>query len=388
MRAPVFLALTLTAFGGTAAHAATPDIKAAHGVWRGTIGDIPVQACFQHTDYEDFGAYYYMRHLTIITLGTLDGKTGPGLVMSEAANSDKAADGPLWHIASVQGGHLTGTWTEKGKSLPIALTAVPLKKDDDAGQPCGSDAFTLPRFTKPVVTIKPARVDGIAYSRILVDIGKQFPDSGFETFQLAGTTPAIRRINAELYKDVPTDAGHAGYFACVQGALAQNGMDGNLSTTITPETLTPGFMVESYSEDEYCGGAHPDSGTTYSTWDLSKGTRIDLDTMLTPAALTRTVHGKGTKNQYVETAYTAPFKAMILHDFPTPDPDCKEALDSADFWSMRLTKAGMAFTPLLPHVAMACTDDAVIPFAKLQPYLTPAGKTLVAAFAAEIKGRK
>jgi hypothetical protein len=42
----------------------------------------------------------------------------------------------------------------------------------------------------------------------------------------------------------------------------------------------------------------------------------------------------------------------------------------------------------LPRVVAACIDDAVIPFARLAPYLTPNGKALVAMFEAEVKGRK
>lgn len=378
-------ALAALALAGAAATAHADAKPAWAGVWHGTIGSSTVQVCLQHTDYEDFGAYYYMRHLQIISLGKLDGKDA---VWTEAANSDQAAKGPLWRVTSIKNGQLTGTWTGNGKSLPIALSAVTVKNDDNEDQPCGSDAFNLPRFTKPVVTTKPAKVDGIAYSRVLVDIGKQFSDSGFETFQLAGTTPAIRRINAELYKDLPKDAAHAGYFQCAQAALAQNGLDGSMSSTLSPETLTKSFMVTADAEEGDCGGAHPNADTGYQTWDLRTGTKIDLNGLFAKGALTQTVHDKGTANEYTDVAFTPPFKAMILKALPAPDPDCKEALETADTWSPRLTASGMAFTPDLAHVDAGCTDDAVIPFVKLAPYLTPEGKALVSAFAAEAKGRK
>jgi hypothetical protein len=384
----VFLAVSALACGATSAQAAANP--AWQGVWRGTIGGAAVQVCLQHTDYDAFGAYYYMRHLQIISLGKVDGK--PGLTWTEAPNSDKPDNGPLWHITAIANGHMDGVWSNDGKSLPIALTAVtegqPSKTGADDNGPCGSETFSLPRFTKPVVTMRPAMRDGIAYTRVLVDIGKQFADSGFETFQLIGATPAIRRINAELYKDVPTGPEHADYFQCSMGELGQNGLDGDTASTLSPETLTPDFMVEADSESGDCGGAHPDSGVSYVTWDLRTGAKIDLYGLFTKAALTSTVNDPGTANAYTSVTYTAPFKAMIVHAFPVSDPDCKDAIDTADDWTARLTAKGMAFTPDLPHVVAACIDDAVIPFARLAPYLTPDGKTLVAAFEAEAKGRK
>jgi hypothetical protein len=169
-------------------------------------------------------------------------------------------------------------------------------------------------------------------------------------------------------------------------ALGQNGLDGDTTSTLSPETLTPSFLVVSDSESGDCGGAHPDGSTSYVTWDLRTGSKIDLYDGFTKAALMRTTESAGSKDSYTTVAYTAPFKAMIIRAFPGDDPECKEAIQTADDWSVRLTTGGMAFTPSLPHVAAACTDDAVIPFARLAPYLNANGKALIARFEAEAKG--
>lgn len=393
MRAHIQTLIGLTtlalAAGAATAHAAEPASAspAWNGVWRGTIGPSTIQVCLQHEEYADRGAYYYMRHLKIITLNTLDHPAGKDAVTwTEGADPNAPAKGPLWHVTSVRNGHLDGTWEGNGKSLPIALTAVAVEKDDDAG-PCGSMAFSLPRFAKPVITTKPAKVDGVAYTRVLANLGQPFSDSSFETFQLAGNTPAIRRINTELYKDVPKDPAHAEYFQCSMQALA-SGWDGSQTSELKPETLTPGFMVQADSEAWDCGGAHPDSGTTYATWDLRKGVKIDLYSLFTRTALTRKIHARGTANEYAEITYAPPFKAMMVRAVQIDDTECKDAIETAETWSMRLTRNGMAFTPELPHVVAACGDDAVIPYAKLAPYLTPDGKALVAAFQADAKVRK
>ena len=367
------------------------------GVWRGTIGTAAVQVCLQHQDYGDAGAYYYLRHLGIISLGTLDRKAGRGAtagtvpVWTEAPFSDKAGKGPLWHITSVAAGHLRGTWSDGAKTLPIDLTGVPLAAwgtDDDPLRVCGNKAFSLPRFTPPVVTTRPARLMGAAYARVLINPGKQFQDSESETFQLSGTSPAIGRVNAELVKTVPTGPDNAMYFTCSMAALAQNGLDGDASSTLTPVVLTPGWLVVQVSESDDCGGAHPNTSLDYTTWDLHSGAKVNLYDWFTGAALTQTTNAPGTTDAYVTVAFTPAFRKLIDRAYPRRDSDCMEAERDADTWTPHLTPQGIAFTPQFAHVEMACTDDAVIPFAILAPYLGASGKTHIAAFRADLAGLK
>jgi hypothetical protein len=370
---------------------ATSDMPSWHGVWRGTIGTAPVEVCLQHDDVETFGAYYYTRHLQFITLGRLDRAAGKDAVTwTEHADINQTADGPLWRITSVKNGRLDGVWTDKGKSLPITLAAVTVEKDS-TDQPCGSLAFNLPRLTKPVVTSQPAVLGGIAYTKVIFDLGKQFPDSGFETFQLTGDTPAIRDVNSELYKGAPADPQNATYFQCSMDAMANGLPGGSHASELRPETLTPGFMVVADTESEFCGGVHGEYGVDYSTWDLRRGAVIDLFTDFTAAGVTRTVHDKGTKYEYTTDALTPPLRLIVTGAYPHRDDDCDQVVPKLDpdAWQVRLTPQGMAFTPIVSHADQGCAeDDAVVPFDKLQPYLTDDGKALVAAFQAEIAARK
>jgi hypothetical protein len=367
------------------------------GVWRGTIGTATVQVCLQHRDYGDEGAYYYMRHLAIISLGGLDRKAGrpapggAGPVWTEAPFSDKAAKGPVWHVTSVNGGQLRGVWSDGAKSLPIVLTSVPMAPagdEDEAAQPCGNKAFSLPRFTPPVITTKPGRLMGGAYTRVLINPGKQFANSSSETFQLPGDAPAIRRVNADLYRVVPTGPQDAAYFTCSMAALAQNGLDGDASSALTPIVLTRNFLVVQDSESDDCGGAHPNSSVTFTTWDLRTGTKVNLYDWFTKLALTQTTNDAGSKDAYVTVAFTPAFRKLIDQAFPRGDPDCVDAEHGADDWEPHLTPKGVAFTPQFSHAEMACTEDAVIPFASLAPYLGPAGKTRILDFRAEIAAVK
>ena len=379
------------ALGTTFAHAkdAEPPPPAWQGVWQGTIGEAAVQACFQHEGYGDFGAYYYMRHLGIITLGTIpaEAKAEAVPIWTESPDAALVTAGPFWHLNTLSRDHMQGVWKGGGKTLPVDLTRVAIPSADDSeDQPCGSDAFSLPRFTKPVITTKPAMLDGIAYTRIIVDPGPQFSDYEFETFQLNGSTPAIQRVNTELYKTVPTSP-DADYFQCSMEALSHSGRDGESSSTQTPLIISKSWLVMEDGEYGYCGGPYPASAVNYQTWDLRSGSLINLHDWFNDQALKQAVHEPGTVDQYITVTVTAPFKKMIDEAYPhyDDDADCQVARQDADSWSVHLTATGVDFMPELPHVVQACIDDAILPFAKLEPYLSPAGKVGVASFTAEVK---
>lgn len=129
--------------------------------------------CLQHQDFGDQGAYYYQRHLAIISLGPLASggqkAATAGAFWTEVPFSDRAPKGPLWRIGSVTAGHLHGVWSDGQHTLPIELVSVLMlpatsSDDDRADMPCGNRAFSLPRYTKPTVTRRLARLGGIAYT--------------------------------------------------------------------------------------------------------------------------------------------------------------------------------------------------------------------------------
>ncbi len=381
----------LTAVLVLPASASAAPRPAWHGIWRGTIGNAAVQVCLQHKDYGDSGAYYYLRYLSIISLGGLAAQApaSNNPTWTEAPYSDNPTAGPLWHFRSIAPDHLRGVWTGGGKTLPIDLTVVPMAKpgEDEDDMPCSNLAFSLPRLSKPVITTKPAMLKGVTYTRVIVDVGKQFSGSAIESFQLHGGTPAIARVNALLYNDISTSPDNAMYFQCSMAALGQNGLDGDASSTTVPEIITREWVVSHTDNSDDCGGAHPNTGRAYQTWDLRRGIAINLYDWFTAAALKQTVNDAGTKNQYVTVAFTPPFRKMIDDAYGNDEPDCKQAEQGADFWDTRLTAAGVAFTPELSHADTPCIEDAVIPFAKLARYLNSAGKAGTVSFISALRDK-
>ena len=266
-----------------------------NGVWRGTIGTAAMQACMQSDGLDNpFGAYFYMRHLGIISIGSLSSKApadGGPPNWTENPLSDHPEKGPIWSFTQISRDQMSGTWSDGKKRLPIKLTRVPIEKNAPAyagDGPCGSLAFNMPRYTKPVITTKPAVLDGVAYTSVLVDASKKGsddPDSG--SFQLIDNTPAIARVNRALNKDIPTGPANDINFQCSISALSANGMDGDASSSTHPLIITHSWMVSAQDSQDDCGGAHPNSDTSYTTWDLRKGEAISLFDWFNAAALTQ-----------------------------------------------------------------------------------------------------
>ncbi|MGN6357694.1 MAG: hypothetical protein ACTHLU_09475 [Novosphingobium sp.] len=348
----------------------SPSAQAApawHGVWQGTIGTLPVRACLQQRseDYSN-GSYYYLSRLQPIPLSRED----------DGGWSEENGSG-RWTVTSA-GDRLTGTWRGGGKSLPIALTRVAVAPGDE--DPCGSQAYIAPRLRPVKIVTKPARKDGFAYSELVYDVGSSFPEVGISSFAYPPTRPGDAAINAALRLDPTKPEGEADYLGCMKMALASGGRDGDFQFSYAPDLVTPAYLSVAASSGGFCGGAHPDESLWHRVFDRASGRQVDLAGWLTPRGV---APGDGERNSSIRLI-TPALRALALKHFPFgrgEDADCREAVSDEDYWEIALTRRGLAFTPSLPHVVQACEDAAVVPFADLAPFLSPAGRTGIARLA-------
>ena len=336
-----------------------------HGVWQGTIGTLPVRACLQQRseDYSN-GSYYYLSRMKPIALSHEDDG-------SWAEEADGGAATGKWAVAGVTGGRLTGTWRSGSKALPIALTrvAVPAGEED----PCGAAAFIAPRLKPVQVRSKPARKDGFAYIELTYDVGSNFSDIVISSFSFPPTRPGDAAINAALRLDPAKPGSDADYAECMRMSLASLGRDGDFTFSYTPALVTSEFLSVEANSGGFCGGAHPDESTTHVIFDRATGRRIDLTRWFTPRGV---LPDEGEEGASIHRL-TPALRALVLRHYPFgkgEDADCKEAVSGEDYWDIALDRRGIAFAPSLPHVAQACEDSAVVPFAELAAFLSPAGK--------------
>jgi hypothetical protein len=363
---------------GQSARTADALPPAWQGVWRGTIGTLPVRACLDHRDYVDQGAYYYLSHLAIINLGRID-KGGPTMTWSEAADSEKKDEGPLWVLSPARGDSLTGEWRSKGKALPIRLARA--ASPDDADGPCGGLAFSGPRVTPITITRKPAVKDGVAYTRLIANVGKQF-EVTLESFEAPGATPADARINQILRKRIPDRGEGSEYLDCVMGNLGATGYDGAYSNIAAPSMITRRWLVWTMSSATDCGGAHPDESQSTSVFDRLTGDSVDLWRWFSPSAVTRDAPEGGGQAAY-EVAPS--LLDAILARWRAPDRDCQQAFEDETFWDVALTRRGFGFTPMLPHVVQACAEQIILPYPAATRFLNATGRAGVASVVEDLR---
>lgn len=358
------------------------------GVWSGTIGDLPIMACMQHSEYQNAAAYYYRKHMKIITLTSPLAEPSATEIPQwfEGPNREDAAKSPIWKLSVTDANTLTGTWSatpdKAAKSLPVTLKRV--ATDAEGRILCASVEFNGPRITPMKITRKPAKKDGVSYTDITADVGKQF-DVSIGTFALLGNSAAVQKINAALGKEISGDPLKSNYLDCVTGALSSHGADGDYAIGLVPDLIMRKYMVSKESYANYCGGAHPNYTINWRNWDLRTGNVINLMDWLNAKAVVQTKQGQG-ENAYMDIAIQPYLRKLLKAKWaPIAEPECIDVIDDQDYWTLYLTKTGISFYPDLAHALTACEADINFSFSELTPLLNAAGKRWIASFRADLK---
>jgi hypothetical protein len=346
------------------------------GVWQGTVGAQPVRVCFNQRDSETFGQYYYTSHLVTIPLQQPEGQKQTFVEGGDGSDSTS----PRWTFDKSAPDRLAGSWKQAAKTLPIALTRVPLPKLSEDDTPCGSMTFQGARTNGIKTLTKPAVKDGVQYTRLILDLGGHFGDDiSVESFALGGDSPAVRRINAKLRK--PLQGEPDGWLACVRMAANSTPYGAANAESYEPRLFTSRWLVAMHHWDGDCGGAHPDSSNTPTMFDLTTGAEVDVFDWFNDKAIKREpVEG------YPPLISLRPqFRSLVIGGWKAEDAECTDAIQTTDYWHAEPTRTGFIFTPDLPHVVQACSEDFKVPYARLAAYLNPEGQKQVAVLQAGSK---
>ncbi|MEO8617881.1 MAG: hypothetical protein ABI412_00815 [Sphingomicrobium sp.] len=353
--------------------AAASDLKGMHGVWQGTIGTLPVRACFDAGEYSSEGKYFYLKHLRMIPL-VPDDKT-PGELTEGWADTKGIA---RWNMKAVSGNRAEGIWAGNDQTMPIRLTRLPFATDQEFATACGSLAFIEPIFAATRILNFAGHVGGFAIEHWSL----AFPDDSIsiESFQLKGEGSAIEAINRRLRE--PFEKPGEGWQWCLRNAHA---FGGDFDEAITTKLVTAKWLSVDHSNDSFCGGAHPNQSNTAILFDRRTGAIVNLYDWFASAAVRREeVDGNAT----IDSLGTALLRDVVGRiDFTEMQEDCRPAVETATSWDLALSDMGIAFTPSLPRIVMACGDTVVLRWKALTPYLNEIGKREVAALQTEIMKR-
>lgn len=350
-----------------AAQAAPADLP---GIWEGTVGTLPVRACFVRREFSRFGAYYYLSQRRLIAL---DAEQDAENAYREGGG--EGDDRPRWLIEQAGPDRLTARWTGNGRTLPVRLRRVAYEESEEG--PCGSIDFHRPRLEGVRTVAAPASLDGVPYTRLTLSTGDRF-EIAVQTFALAGSGEAVQRINAELGRELAGDP--PSWFQCIQDSLSYSAFEGSFDERLEPVMITDRWLSAARHWDGFCGGAHPDSSNSYRLFDLTDGREIDLHDWFNSAAVKREhFEGVDEDSKTLEPAV----REVILQGWRSEAEECDEVIRTAEYWNIGLRRDALVFSPSLPHVVQACWEEFPVPFARLGSFLTEEGAGHVRALQAQ-----
>jgi hypothetical protein len=369
----------------TALFAAAPFAAGAEemeGVWRGLIGTTDVQMCLQDFDSAPIGAYYAVEDGEIVTLEAHASSSGSALTTWEEFGTDENAV-----LAFTQQGadRLTGTRTTGRGSAEIALTRVSVLAAEQrvfGFTNCGSHAFSADRLSAQDVVQKiPATWRDVSYTKLVFEMQKV--DLKIESFEIDGTSAAVRKINAELALGFPTLDPDADVLGCAQSNLSWSGRDGLFIQRRWPAFLTGSLLVIATQNNIYCGGAYPETSTEWQVMDLETGEQIDTKTWFDDEVFSQ--FSVAAADGRLETDQTFAAEFMALYKMSGVDPACFETIEFDSEWFIRPSDQGMIFFQSLPHALQACALDVLMPYEDVWPFLSERGKATVAIFEKALK---
>ncbi|MEL1249511.1 hypothetical protein [Aurantiacibacter gilvus] len=352
------------------------------GVWQGTVGNLPVHACFNGEDGD--GVYYYDRHKLLIGLLNEEG------VFAERIGYDDPGEAN-WRMTAIEGGSASGTWQEGARALPITLQRLEWEQGRELASPCESMAFMGPRLSGGRIESAPGEIAGQAYTVLRYVPPAHFDeeDVAISTFALVSSVRSDVLVNQQLAFDLPRGDVSDDYAQCFGMHAAFRGLDGYFYKEVRPEVLTERWVGAIEHNSLYCGGAHPSHWSLRRVYDRYYGTQVQAQQWLNDRALDREIISEG----FVFATVSKAFMPVLLgnwYDLPEGSPEgdvahrteCIEIAGRTPNWDVGLAEdgSGLAFIPGVPHAATPCAETVVVPWDDLSPFLTIEGQAVASTF--------
>jgi hypothetical protein len=304
------------------------------GVWQGTIGEIEVKLCLQNDDptaVGAFGAYYALSDGIIISLEPEDPLADsfmPNIWNENTFDGNNAA--LIFRLQNAD--YMVGERDGK-ETASLALRRVPYPSSDYGKVPltsCGSLAFSAPRIVQGGNTqVIATSWHGRHYFRLVIAPEKL--DFHLQSFQIPGTTAAVKRVNTKLAMGFPgldANARVTDILNCSRSNLEWSGRDGGDTEIRWPEIFTDTILVIGTSYDVYCGCAYPEMSTTWQVINLETGEKFDPRTWLLGDALETLLYGSPSN---IDADLSVPgepsFYEVFLQHYPGTPTDGDDCVD-------------------------------------------------------------
>lgn len=350
------------------------------GVWRGTLGQQEIMACWDQSG----GNYYKLQQPLRIALN--NAKNSNVWLENEW---EKSEDTISWQLNKPIDDHLVGSQIISGTSttLPIILNRIQSTAPDDENGCNFSgvvyDAFNTPRFTSTQIHYgEPSVFMNTKYHVINALNGN------IASIELMGRKDSFAKANSVLHKEFMNDV--LGYLTCDEFEPPRQG---DYQSKIRLRFINDEWLSWSGHLEGYCGGAHPFFGSSTTTINLHTGHEINLWDWFNIVKKEEIdqENQDDDVDSYIQVCefltnrcLPRPLSELVIN---TPasyeDKDCKdinfhEMVDGG--YSIGLNERGIAFIPDLAEPARGmrtCYANYTVPFAKLAPFLSKAGSNAI-----------
>jgi hypothetical protein len=350
-------------------------------VWKGTLGDQAITACF-YGDGDPDGIYYTDDARDPLRIIGLDEAEPLGL--TEIAGREEQT-GAVWVMQPPQAESRTGEWRKGDQTLAIHLTATTVTLPE-YGSACETAAFLDPLLQGGTVASQRASFEGATYT-VLEYTGPArmgLGDYSIAALALDPVQPGDAAINRALAAFLPDGTAAHQMGQCV-GLSLPGGYSGYAEEALSPMALTPRWLGLRYAGTGYCGGAHPNHFDTMAIFDRKSGAEVDPSAWFKPGALGfyewESELEPKPKKRLVSAPSLGLWKAIAAR-WPASDEESGCGPPEEPFgsgWEIGLTREGPVFVPQLPHMIFACTEEIVLPWKDARRFLSKKGRAVMAS---------
>lgn len=333
----------------------------------GTIGKYPIYIQFTLEGNTVEGYYFYKNKLVDISLSG-NYKTGLITLMSKDIYGETAENPEVFKF-KWPNKLPEGTWTHRGKPLPLKLAALTPKETNSpkcSNPYLKKEAYIANDLTKVKIGLFKLKQDGPVTTVNQVKI-RSFTEvlTGISLFRIDSGLVAEKQKDANLYLEYLHLSEFLENLDCA--SYSEDGSS-NYHFDAFAITVSNAFVGFSVFKSYYCGGAHPDEENYGVNYDLNTKKQIQPGDYL--------ILGK--ESTFEERIYTYLSKTYSGYFDGERDSDMMDCeYQEKDLWTadckFTFTSEGLKLHPSFSHYKAPCLDPewAVIPYSELRDLLKP-----------------
>ncbi len=332
----------------------------------GTIGKYPIYLQFTLEGSNAEGTYFYKNKLINISLS---GNYKSGFITLTSKDVyGEIPENPEVFKFKWPNKVLEGTWTHKGKSMPLKLATLTSK---ETGSPkCSNpyfkkDASSANDLIKVKAGLFKLKEDGPARIVNQVKI-RQFKEvlTGISLFRIDSGLVAEKQKDANFYLEYL----HLSEFLTSLECSSNSAFGSDYSFDASNITISNDLVCFSAFAAYFCGGAYP--------YESSYGINFNLNT-----------HKKTEPGDYLLPGKEAEFEERVFSylskenpgyfEGEMPDDDMECEYNNQELWTFDcnfvFTTSGVRLLPSFPHYKAPCLDPewSVIPYSELKDLMKP-----------------